>query len=221
MGVLAGDFVLTLADELFTDIIFSSKLKAAEKKHITVLFNQYKQELLVGQYLDSKHLATPSKIMLLKTSQYSFARPVLFGLLLAGSSQEKLAQWEKWMTGLGMAFQLKDDYEGVMGDDKQTGKSVKSDTEEGKNTLIVELFKKKADGQELKKFQSFFGKHNLTTENFIWYKNVIREKGIDADIQSQIQNRCNDLSKDLSENLGRQTAQHKLVREILERIQMI
>ncbi|PIY68997.1 hypothetical protein COY90_02915 [Candidatus Roizmanbacteria bacterium CG_4_10_14_0_8_um_filter_39_9] len=221
MGVLAGDFVLTLADELFMDIVFSFKLKAQEKKRITDLFNKYKQELLIGQYLDSKHLSSPQKIMLLKTAQYSFVCPVLFGLLLAGASQEKLVQWEEWMTGLGMVFQLKDDYEGVMGDDKKTGKSVASDTEEGKNTLIVELFKEKADRKELEKFQTFFGKHILTAVNFDWYKRVIQKKGIDSDIRLLIQNKCKDLNETLSENLGTQTALHKLSLEILERIQVI
>lgn len=221
MGILAGDLALTLADEIFTDIIFSSKLNAQEKKQITGLFNKYKQELLIGQYLDSKHLGSPQKIMLLKTAQYSFARPVLFGLLLAGASQEKLIQWEVWMTALGIVFQLKDDYEGVMGDAKQTGKSITSDTEEGKHTSIVELFEKRGTVEDLHKFRSFFGKQNLSAENFNWYKNKIKEKGIDSDTQSEIKNTCQRLRGELSEKMGTQTALHKLAGEILVRIQMI
>ena len=137
------------------DIIFTSPISESIKKQSITLYNKYKQELLIGQYLDSKHLGSPEKIMLLKTAQYSFARPVEFGLLLADVPQKVIRKWETWMTKAGMAFQLRDDFEGIMGDEIKEGKSVVSDTEEGKNTFIVRLFKEKANKQEQERFYSF------------------------------------------------------------------
>ena len=221
MGILSGDFALTLADELFIDIIFSSPISPSIKKQSITLYSQYKQELLIGQYLDSKHLSSLEKIMFLKTAQYSFARPVVLGLLLAGSPNKTIKKWETWMTRAGMVFQLRDDYEGVMGNEEREGKSVISDTEEGKNTLIVELFNKKINKQELERFNSFFGKQNLKTEDFLWYKDKIIEKKIDTEIRSQISNSCKELHQDLLTTFGTQTALHHLVQEILEYIQVI
>ncbi|MBI4973350.1 polyprenyl synthetase family protein [Candidatus Roizmanbacteria bacterium] len=221
MGILAGDFALTLADELFMDIIYASNFSQSIKKPSINLYNQYKQELLIGQYLDSKHLGSPEKIMLLKTAQYSFARPVVFGLLLASVSKEIIKKWEAWMTKAGITFQLMDDYEGVMGNESKTGKSVSSDTEEGKNTLIVELFKKKANKRELDRFHSFFGKHSMTKEDVNWYKNKIQEKLIDIEIKSRISSSCKELLQELHTTLGAHTDLHILAQEILDHIQMI
>jgi len=221
MGILAGDFALTLADELFVDIIFSSHLSPSIKKQSIALYNQYKQELLIGQYLDSKHFGSSEKIMLLKTAQYSFTHPVLFGLLFAGLTQKEVNFWETFMTDLGMLFQLKDDYEGIMGNEKKMGKSATSDTEEGKNTIIVELFKKKANKQELARFHSFFGKHGMTNEDVNWYKNKIQEKLIDIEIKSRISSSCKKLFQELQTTLGVQTDLHILAQEILDHIQMI
>ncbi|MEK7079014.1 MAG: polyprenyl synthetase family protein [Patescibacteria group bacterium] len=221
MGILAGDFALTLADELFMDIIFTSPISESIKKQSITLYNKYKQELLIGQYLDSKHLGSPEKIMLLKTAQYSFARPVEFGLLLADVPQKVIRKWETWMTKAGMAFQLRDDFEGIMGDEIKEGKSVVSDTEEGKNTFIVRLFKEKANKQEQERFYSFFGKQSIINKDINWYKNKIKEKQIDIEIKSQINNSCKELYQELLTTLGGQTGLHNLAQEILEYIQMI
>lgn len=221
MGILAGDFALTLADGLFMEIIYSSSIPQSTKNQSIAFYNKYKQELLIGQYLDSKHLSASDKIMLLKTAQYSFTRPVVFGLLLAGSPQEFIKKWETWMTKAGIIFQLKDDYDGVMGNEVKTGKSAISDTEEGKNTLIVELFIKTASKDELTRFNSFFGKHSITNEDINWYRNTIMEKEIDIKIKSKINDSCRELHQELLSSLGPQTPLHILTQEILEYIQMI
>lgn len=220
-GILSGDFAFTLADELFMDIIFTSPISQSIRKQSIALYNKYKQELLIGQYLDSKHLGSLEKIMLLKTAQYSFARPVIFGLLLAGSPKKNIKKWETWMTKAGIAFQLRDDFKGIMGDELKEGKSVLSDTEEGKNTHIVELFKKNANKQELERLSSFFGKQGITNEDISWYKDKIIEKKIDVTIKSQVSNSCMELHQELLKTLGPQTNLHILAEEILEYIQMI
>lgn len=197
MGILAGDFALTLVDELYLEQLSQGNISDSQKHVVNTLFNKYKQDLLVGQYLDCIHSSDRQKIMKLKTAEYSFVKPVLLGMLLAGRDSIEMQKWQPFLTNLGMAFQAKDDYLGVFADEKETGKSSLSDTQEGKNTEIVELFRKRASKKENERFNSFFGKTQITEKDFRWYRNVLIEKNVKHDVGERIQNECSQLQNEL------------------------
>ncbi|PIT88973.1 MAG: hypothetical protein COU27_02800, partial [Candidatus Levybacteria bacterium CG10_big_fil_rev_8_21_14_0_10_36_7] len=130
-AVLGGNLALMLADEIFYGMQPSSKLQK--------IYDSFKQEVLIGQYLDSIGSTNIQTVMELKTARYSFVRPVEIGLQMAGVDGKTVAYWKKLMHRIGMTFQLKDDLLGVFGDVKKIGKSADSDLIEGKNTLLIQL----------------------------------------------------------------------------------
>jgi len=73
-AILAGDLALMLADEIFSQEI--------NKLEVTDLFNELKQELLIGEYLDTAKIDDINKIMELKTARYSFIKPAIIALNL-------------------------------------------------------------------------------------------------------------------------------------------
>ncbi len=84
-----------------------------------------------------------------KSSYYSFVNPLACGLVLAGKD-ENTARHDAEQFGLpaGIAFQLRDDYLGVFGDSKDTGKPNLDDMREGKYTLMLYYALEKAMEEE-------------------------------------------------------------------------
>ncbi len=175
-AILCGDLALMLADQTFSTI----------EKEIISIYNEFKQELVMGEYLDTAKLADIEKIMDLKTGRYSFIKPAVMGLMLAGVHNKQLKQWENILRETGLIFQLKDDYIGTFGDEKSIGKSVKSDFLEKKNTFIVSLFKEKLDRTEFKKFKKIFGRE----DHFEWYLRKLKQEKIDVAIREIIKQRA-------------------------------
>jgi len=204
-AILAGDLALTFANEIFFDLIKNEK--AINE------YNRFKKEVLLGEYLDYKKINDIKKIMRLKTAYYSFVRPVTIALLLANINQEEINRWKKILIKIGIVFQLKDDFIGIFGNEKEIGKSVISDFAEGKNTLIVESFKKLADKKELNKFKKIFGKKEVKKEDFIWYINKLKEKKIDKKIKKLIYLNCEEIKNELKLNF-----KECLLKEILNEI---
>lgn len=172
-AILVGDLALMLADEIFFEVIKDLKLNLEKQKEVFDLYNQFKQEVIIGEYLDDKKIGDVYKIMELKTAGYSFVKPALIGFSLANISQKQIKKWIKILKEIGVLFQVKDDFLGTFGKEKKIGKPVDSDVKEGKKTLIVEEFLKKASFKEKERFYRFFGKEKINKEDFLWYKKLL------------------------------------------------
>lgn len=177
-AILAGDLALMLADE-----IFSQEIK--EQKVID-LYNEFKQELLVGEYLDTIKINDVNKIMELKTARYSFVKPAIIALNLAKVEKNEIKKWEEILRKTGILFQIKDDLDGTFANEKSLGKPIDSDIKEGKSTLVVEKFLKKSNNEEKKYFYDFFSRSDLKKEDLIWYKKILVKYKIDREIKEKI-----------------------------------
>jgi len=215
MGILSGDFALMLVDELYLDLILQSNFTSGQISEVNKLFNTYKQELLIGEYLDCIHIPDQKKIMKLKTADYSFVKPVLFALFFAYKKNRLVKLLQPFLTRLGIVFQLKDDYEGVFSNEKLIGKSTTSDTEEGKNTHIVQLFLERANEAETKQFHLFFGKQKISSADYTWYLDLLERKNIKNDIVIQIQTECKELQQELENLFLGDTSFNSLIKEII------
>jgi len=200
MAILAGDLALMLSDE-----IFFKEAIGLEK-----IYNDFKQELIIGEYLDTKKIADVNKIMELKTARYSFIRPVTMGLMLAGVATKEIEKWNSVLKETGLIFQLKDDYIGTFGDEKAIGKSIMSDFIEKKNTIIIDLFKKTIAKKDLEKFNKVFGKEDY----FNWYLSLLRKEKIDFKVQQIIKNKGEVILKKLEANFKNRLLA-KLLKEII------
>ncbi len=189
-AILAGNLSLMLADEIFSQEI--------TKPEIINLYNEFKQELLIGEYLDTIKINDINKIMELKTARYTFIRPALIAFGLTQVNKGEIEKWEEILGKTGLLFQIKDDFDGTFGSEKTLGKPIDSDIKEGKNTLVVKKFLEKSNKKEKERFYSFFSKLNLKKDDLIWYKKVVVEYKINDEIKKLIISETTKIEKKLN-----------------------
>jgi geranylgeranyl diphosphate synthase type II len=142
LAVLAGDMATGLMFELVAEADFTPAQNLVVIRRLT----QSMLEIVGGEALDvllpleANQQLDPQRIlqvMQYKTAGYSFAVPLQVGAMLAGAPETELAAIDSVATPLGVAFQITDDLLGMFGDERQTGKPVTSDLQEGKHTLLM------------------------------------------------------------------------------------
>lgn len=182
-----GDIGLFLTVKIIADTDFDS-----ERKNKAISF--FSQAIIntgLGEVLDVElpHLNQERKqedvitIHKLKTAYYTISAPLILGAILAGlpatagadvNIQNKI---EKFGENLGIAFQIQDDILGVFGNAQELGKSVTSDIEEGKNTLLITEALKNANGEQKEILEKYYGKGKVNTETVEQIKNVFVQTG--------------------------------------------
>ena len=93
---------------------------------------------------DKKHTLHEEDIMeiyKLKTSWYTIVGPFVLGMILGNSKVKEMETFEKVLEPLGIAFQIKDDILGIYSSKEILGKSVYSDIEEFKQTILYSYIK--------------------------------------------------------------------------------
>ena len=93
---------------------------------------------------DKKHTLHEEDIMeiyKLKTSWYTIVGPFVLGMILGNSKVKDMETFEKVLEPLGIAFQIKDDILGIYSSKEILGKSVYSDIEEFKQTILYSYIK--------------------------------------------------------------------------------
>lgn len=209
-AILAGDLALMLADEIFTGQI--------KERKIIDLYNEFKQELLIGEYLDTIKIDDVDRIMELKTARYSFVKPAVIALNLAMVEKKEIKRWEEVLRITGVLFQIKDDLDGTFADEISLGKPTDSDIKEGKNTLVVKKFLEKSNDEENKHFYSFFGKSDFNKRELIWYKQTLNRYEIENEIKNEIINKSSEIKNKLNHYFpGKKLA--VLIEEILNYFQ--
>jgi len=77
------------------------------------------------------------RMILKKTSWYSFVTPMLIGGIVAGASPTRLAALRAFAVCVGIGFQIQDDILNITADERLYGKEICGDLWEGKHTLIL------------------------------------------------------------------------------------
>lgn len=113
------------------------------------LFAEMAELCTSGQYLDMRIASEPLEAldgleeeilstMRAKTASYSCEHPLAIGAALAGATEAQVQTMREVGVPLGIAFQLRDDVLGLIGDPAVTGKPAGDDVREGKRTLLVQ-----------------------------------------------------------------------------------
>lgn len=180
MALLAGDLCCAMAYEAITQSDFPPErlVLALKKMHATV------DVTVIGQVLD---VLTPlkgmvseeeiTKIHRFKTACYTFEGPLQFGMILAGACAEKLEAISQYAIPIGIAFQIKDDLLGIFGSEKEVGKSVTSDLEEGKETLLTVFARAHGNLAQRDRIASLIGKHPISIDEINDVRGILREIG--------------------------------------------
>lgn len=72
-----------------------------------------------------------------KAAMYTVTGPLQLGAMIAGASEEAIADIETWGKPLGIAFQIRDDVLNVTEENGVAGKELGGDVLEGKRTLLL------------------------------------------------------------------------------------
>lgn len=168
VAVLVGDLAFVQADDLFLDADVPADRLRAGLRH----FVRLREEVMAGQYLDleaavsgAADRGTALTVATLKSGRYTVARPLEVGAVLAGGEPGLVAGLGRFGDPLGRAFQVRDDLLGVFGEEATTGKSVASDLQEGKRTLLVAETAARADAAGRRRLEADLGDPDLDAED--------------------------------------------------------
>ena len=154
-AMLAGDlgFVLT-----------AEKIIKIKNQKAQALLLQTAEEVIVGQHLEydieGVSAATAEyleRVRLIKSGLSTLTRPLQAGALLAGASEDDLGQIAVLGATLGHLFQLRDDWLGLYGDTKKTGKPAGDDIRQGKLTSVSLFMLKLAPDEQKNLFLKVWG----------------------------------------------------------------
>jgi geranylgeranyl diphosphate synthase type I len=115
------------------------------------------------------------KIYDYKTSQYTFSTPLTTGAILAGASDNQIKKLFKFGIYLGRAFQIKDDILGMFGDENKIGKSILSDLQEAKRTILIWCAYNNSNNKLL--IKKLLSKEKINTSNLLSMRKIIEESG--------------------------------------------
>ncbi|HHX58680.1 MAG TPA: polyprenyl synthetase family protein [Candidatus Moranbacteria bacterium] len=181
MAISAGDVLVALANSLV--------LQTALKKETLIKITQLLQDTIlmafVGEVKDIalSHSLNVSKNDILKvhrfkTGIYTFENPIKMGLILSGEEDKEVyKKFSDYAIPLGIAFQLRDDILGLMGDEKKLGKPAGSDVKEGKKTLLTTKALELGNKKQQAFLRSRLGKNNLTEKELNAFRQIVVETG--------------------------------------------
>jgi len=98
------------------------------------------------------------RMVLKKTSWYSFIHPMRIGALVAQPGRDDLDVFNRFGYFLGTAFQIQDDVLNLTGDRGKYGKEIGGDLLEGKRTLILAHLFRQVAPLEKQRLAGFLGK---------------------------------------------------------------
>lgn len=164
-------------------LILNSNFEEKRKNEGARIFTEMVISTGLGEILDIElpHLGGERRekdvlvVHKLKSAYYTIVYPLSLGVVLAKDNQELLRQIKKLGEVLGIAFQIQDDILGVFGDKKTLGKSVTSDIEEGKNTLLIIQAFKNANQKQKEILKKYYGKGKIGAREFKQIKKVFIE----------------------------------------------
>jgi len=130
----------------------------------------------------------------LKTAYYTIIGPINLGLILGGTSKDKLKDIENFGEKVGIAFQIQDDILGIYND---MGKVIGTDIEEYKQTL---LFSYTMDTKYKDELLKYYGKENITQNEIEKVRNIFKESGA-YKYANDLMNKLYDESLDILNNI--------------------
>jgi geranylgeranyl diphosphate synthase type I len=184
------DISLILADILVMDslaVVAEAGVDDVIKNRFMRIFADAYWKTAWGQILDTLHShprsierpeETVRRIALMKTAYYTVVSPMLMGYVLTGGdSPDEKRLIEQFSVPLGLAFQNRDDYLGMFGEEDDTGKPSDSDIVEGKATFLISGALRILEGGERRRFMRTATKKKKGGRDIERIRKMIRTSG--------------------------------------------
>lgn len=197
-AILLGDLLLCWSTDCFEEALDRADA------HTGVGFAQrefvrMRTEVTVGQYLDvlggaawrdaneTEQQAQAERVILYKSAKYTVEAPLVIGAHLANGPTTHIAALRGYGRPLGIAYQLRDDLLGVLGDPTMTGKPAGDDLREGKRTVLVALARERLAAGTRRVFDELIGQPDLTAEQVGVLQRTLIESGAVIEVETMIQ----------------------------------
>ena len=174
-AILAGDGLFTLAQLSLVGL----------DSYIFQRFNEVALEICEGQGMD-KEFENDHSIDMDSYIQMIGKKTACFlgmcselGAVLGGASEKEANNLYKFGYFLGLAFQIEDDYLEIFGNEESMGKSLGSDIDENKQTILAIVARK----INMKDWDSFLNKKRKFEE----YKNYFESNGVKKEVENLIE----------------------------------
>jgi geranylgeranyl diphosphate synthase type I len=217
-AICLGDLGISLAGKLLAESNFPPERKNRALRYFYEMVNT----TILGEMMDvaSAQETKRSEEQILqihknKTANYTLIGPLTLGAILAGATEEYVKNIKQFAQPLGIAYQIQDDILGIFGDEKTLGKSITSDIEENKNTLLIAYAIKHANKQQKSVLANYWGKKNVTTEHYKKIKQVIIDTGSLAYSQNKIQS-LTAQAKKIVPQLSKDKQKRKILTELAD-----
>jgi geranylgeranyl diphosphate synthase type I len=182
-AVLAGDLSLVAATRAIARAPLGPHHAAT-----TRLFTEMTELVTVGQYLDMRIAASPLRgldgqladiraTMRSKTASYTAEFPLALGASAAAGDGDHVPRARAAGLPAGIAFQLRDDLLGIIGEQAVTGKPVGGDIREGKRTVPLWHAWHRADDEGRAALAAALGRPDASDEQVARAIGVIKASG--------------------------------------------
>lgn len=155
------------------------------------------------------------KIYHYKTSCYTTEFPLLCAAVLANSELLTQDNLKTIASHIGILFQIRDDILGLLSDPNLIGKSVVSDAQQGKKTLLIYKTWEKASKNERKMLSKIYGKLDITLEEISIIKDLVITTGALEDVYKTMQFRSEETFK-LLDNLNWSYEGKEFIRNLVD-----
>lgn len=181
MAIIVGQSLLVLANR----IILETGFAANELSRALLKLQDVVATTIVGQSQDiaieyNKKSSQKAVFAMYenKTARYTFEGPMFVGAMLAGCGDKKsLSSFTRFALPIGISFQIQDDILGVFGNEKKIGKSVASDVEEGKQSILVIKARESLSATQRKQFEGILGKKNISKDEIMIFQGILKSTG--------------------------------------------
>ncbi len=179
LAIVAGD----LADSYSHQALFDAGFGSDETLRASVELSKIIETTGYGQLLDVYSSIHDSfvqndlmRLHLWKTAKYTIEGPLLLGAILSGTGKD-YSYLSHYGFLLGVAFQLHDDILGLFGVEKQTGKSIKGDVNEGKKTLLMIKAMEKSGKKDREFIKKCLSSGNVSDNDFRKLQDLVVSTG--------------------------------------------
>jgi geranylgeranyl diphosphate synthase type II len=186
IAVNAGDMLTALSVRILRDSLPALGLPMTWRVYDE--FEHMMQESLEGQAMelgwvrDNRCDVTDEdylRMVLKKTSWYSFIHPCRIGALIATRDRVDLDRFNRFGCYLGTAFQIQDDLLNLIGDERRYGKEIGGDLLEGKRTLMLIHLLRQLEPRDAARVTAFLGqpRGTRTVQDARWILDLMRAQG--------------------------------------------
>lgn len=191
MGICAGDVAIFLA----TALVAHDDVPVRLERPLLRLISTEIARVGLAQMSDVYHGVYPGQVdeqeiidlYRFKTGRYTFSLPLMCGSTIAGAHSDDIRALGEVGEGLGIVFQIKDDYIGLFGETDAIGKTVGSDIAADKKTLYRTHLFNRAEGRDLDRLSSIFGNPDPSADDLDFVVRSMHSLGVVESVETVLQ----------------------------------